>query len=65
VRVPCLFALLTLLCGCSSYELRCDGPLRPINVAASAAAQAPAVPSGVATKGVAASRSAAPTETTP
>jgi len=38
MKVPGLFALLVLLCGCSGYEVRCTGPLRPINATAPAAA---------------------------
>jgi hypothetical protein len=38
MKAPGLVALLLLLCGCSGYEVRCAGPLRPINASAPAAA---------------------------
>jgi hypothetical protein len=42
MRLPGLCALLIVLGGCSGYEVRCTGPLRPINAANSSTAAKPA-----------------------
>src|SRR5258708_24186488 len=65
VKLTCICALLVLPCGCTGYEVRCTGPLRPINGTETAAQRARVAPLAVVTKAAATSQPDPPTGVLP
>ena len=65
MNITCAMALLLTVAGCSNYDVRCTGPLRPINAAEPAVVRMPVAPSASALGAAATSQAKVPTGIAP